>query len=74
MLAEPEVNQAAAVVDQCAGVGGEGIESFLSQLLLAGELVALVGGALLERQGYPRTKQRSQDGYAAGDDGLHTPS
>ncbi len=74
VLAEPEVNQAAAVVDQRAGVGRVGIESFLPELFAANELVASVGGALLERKGDPRTKQRAQDGYAAGDDGLHIPS
>lgn len=74
VLAEPQVHQAAAVVDQRAGVDGVGVESFLPELLTAGELVASVGGALLKRQCDSRAEQGSEDGYGTGDDGLHVPS
>lgn len=74
VLTEPEVNEAATVVDQRAGIDGVGIEPLLSERLATGELMASVGGALLERQGDRRAQQRSQDGYGAGEDGLHGPS
>lgn len=74
VFAEPEMYQAAAVVDECAGVGGVSIESLLAEPLVAGELMPLVGGALLKRQGEPRAEQGPQNGYGTGDDGLHTPS
>jgi hypothetical protein len=51
MFAEPQMHQATAVVDECAGVGGVGIESLLPEPFMAGELMPLVGGALLKRQG-----------------------
>jgi hypothetical protein len=57
VFAEPETYQAAAVVDECAGLGGVSIESLLPEPLMAGELMPLVGGALLKRQGEPRAEQ-----------------
>jgi hypothetical protein len=56
------------------GEGGVGVESLLPELLAAGELVPLVGGALLKRQGEPRAERGSQNGYGTGNDGLHRPS
>lgn len=74
VFAKPEMYQAAAVVDQGTGVGRVGIESLLPEPLMAGELMPLVGGALLKRQGEPRAEQGSQNGYGTGDDGLHIAS
>jgi hypothetical protein len=62
VLAEPEVHGAATVVEARAGVGREGFDSLLLQLLAAGELVAPACGALLERRTDPRIEQRPQDG------------
>ena len=66
VLAEPEVDQAAAIVDQRAGVDGVGVEPFLPELLAARELVTPVGGALLKRQGDPRTEKGPEDGWVRG--------
>lgn len=51
MEAEPEVDEAAAVVDQGTGVGDVGVEAFLAELFVAGEAVAAFGGAALDGEG-----------------------